>query len=122
MAFLAPADAADRGKVGAGQTGGTVEHNEYEFGSPLDADERAVVAALSPSQVTAIDAAILQSVGTDWVKVAMVLAKQSKAHPGIPNDVPLEFIWQRLSRLVDQGELQLQGNLRRARFSEVRRP
>jgi hypothetical protein len=99
-----------------------VEPDNYEFGGALDADEKFVVAALTRSQVEAIDAAILQDVSSRWSKVAMVLAQQLKARPGIPDDVPLEFYWQRLSRLVERGELESQGNLHRARSSEVRRP
>ncbi len=79
-----------------------------------------VVSALTPGQVAAIDAAVLSDVSASWSKVAMVLSKQLKARPGIPDDVPLEYYWQRLSLLVDQGRVEVQGNLRRARYSEVR--
>jgi hypothetical protein len=100
----------------------SMEPDNYEFGGALDADERLVIEALTRGQVEAIDAAILQDVSPRWSKVAMVLARQLKARPGIPDDVPLEFYWQRLSRLVERGELESQGNLQQARFSEVRRP
>ena len=36
----------------------------------------------------------------------MVFGKQFKRRPDIPNDVPLEHYWQRLSQLVDQGQVE----------------
>jgi hypothetical protein len=98
-----------------------MEDDEYEFGAPLDADEAATVNALTPEDISAIDEALLGATSPSWSKVAMVLAKQMKARPGIPDDVPLEFYWNRLCKMVASGELDSQGNLRRARFSEVRR-
>jgi len=98
-----------------------LDEDEHFFGGPLDPDDRAIVAALTPAQVDAIDAAILLDVPGRWAKVAMVLGKQLKLRPGIPDDVPLEYYWQRLSRLVDQGQVEVQGDLHRARYSEVRR-
>lgn len=97
-----------------------MEPDEYLFGGAMEAADVEVVSALTPSQVEAIDAAILRDVSTSWSKVAMVLSKQLKDRPGIPDDVPLEYYWQRLSLLVVQGRAESQGNLRRARFSEVR--
>lgn len=97
------------------------EPDEFRFGNPLEGEERAIVAALTPEQVKAIDTALLEDVSQRWTKVAMVLGKQLRARPGIPADVPLEYYWERLRRLVDTNELESQGDLRRARFSEVRR-
>ena len=98
-----------------------MDEDEHFFGGPLDSNDRAIVAALTQAQVEAIDAAILLDVPARWAKVAMVLGKQLKLRPGIPDDVPLEYYWQRLSRLVDLGRVDVQGDLRRARYSEVRR-
>lgn len=98
-----------------------MESDEHNFGSPLDAEERAIVAALSPDQVKAIDAELLDDVPMRWGKVAMVLAKQLRSKPGIPDNVPLEYYWQRLRHFVDTGDIEVQGDLRRARFSEIRR-
>lgn len=97
------------------------EPDEYSYGNPLDEEERAIVAALTPDQVKAIDAALLEDVSARWTKVAKVLGKQLKAKPGNPVDVPLEYYWQRPRHFVDAGELESQGDVRRARFSEVRR-
>lgn len=98
-----------------------MDEEEYEFGMSLDAEETATVEALTSADISAIDGALLDATSLDWSKVAMVLARQSKARPGIPEDVPLEFYWTRLCNMVARGELESRGNLRRARFSEVRR-
>lgn len=99
-----------------------MQEEEYEFGTPLDAEEAGIVSELTANEIEAIDAAILDSTAPAWSKVAMVLAKQMKSRPGVSHDVPLEFYWNRLCGLVERGALESQGNLRRARFSEVRRP
>ena len=101
--------------------GWRMEDEESEFGAPLDAEETATVEALTPEDILAIDDALLDATSPIWSKVAMVLAKQLKVRPGVPDDVPLEFYWSRLCNLVARGDLESQGNLRRARFSEVRR-
>ncbi len=98
-----------------------MDEDEYEFGAPLDAEEAAIVNALMPGDIKAIDDALLNATSLNWSKVAMVLAKQMKSRPGLPDDVPLEFYWSRLCNMVALGDLESQGNLRRARFSEVRR-
>jgi hypothetical protein len=118
LACSAQATSATAGQTNHGER--SVEPEEYLFGGAMDAAETEVVSALTPGQVEAIDAAILSDVSSSWSKVAMVLSKQLKTHPGIPDDVPLEYYWQRLSRLVDQGRVEVQGDLRRARYSEVR--
>jgi hypothetical protein len=98
-----------------------VQEDEYEFGTPLEPEEADVVNSLTAEDVAAIDSALLSSTTAAWAKVAMVLAKQLKPRPGVPDDVPLEFYWSRLCGLVERGDLESRGNLRRARFSEVRR-
>lgn len=98
-----------------------MEDDEYEFGAPLDPEETVTVNALTPEDIAAIDDALLGATSSNWSKVAMVLAKQMKSRPGIPDDVPLEFYWSRLCNMVARGDLDSRGNLRRARFSEVRR-
>ena len=97
-----------------------MEEDEHVFGAPLDAEEAAIVKALTPEEITAIDDAIEASTSSNWSKVAMVLARQMKSRPGLPEDVPLEFYWTRLCNMVGRGDLESRGNLRRARFSEVR--
>ncbi len=98
-----------------------MQEDEYEFGARLDDEEANVVNALTAREVEAIDGALLGSTTVAWAKVAMVLAKQIKPRPDVPEGVPLEFYWSRLCGLVECGDLESRGDLRRARFSEVRR-
>jgi aryl-alcohol dehydrogenase-like predicted oxidoreductase len=97
-----------------------MSENEYAFGSGLDDEEAGLVAALSPMQIDAVDEALRHDATPRWTKVARILANFLRERPGIPDDLPREFIWERLRRLVEQGELEAQGNLRFARASEVR--
>ena len=98
-----------------------MSEDDYAFGSGLDDEEAAVVAALSPMQINVLDEALRSDVTTAWTKVARILGNFLQERPGIPSDLPFEFIWERLKRLVEQGELEVRGNLRFARASEVRR-
>ncbi len=98
-----------------------MSEDDYAFGSGLDDKEAAVVAVLSPMQIDALDEALRRDVTTAWTKVAKILGSFLRARPGIPSDIPLEFIWERLRRLVEKGEFEAQGDLRFARASEVRR-
>jgi hypothetical protein len=119
--IVPPVQSALAGAAPSSNRDTSVDEEEHFFGGPLDSEERAIVVALTPAQVDAIDAAILLDVPARWAKVAMVLGKQLKLRSGVPDDVPLEYYWQRLAGLVDQGQVEVQGDLRRARYSEVRR-
>jgi Protein of unknown function len=70
-----------------------------------------------------IDDAILSVVGERWKKVAMVIAKVSRA---MSAELPIgneghEMIADRIEVLVRAGRLEAQGNTKNWRFSEVRR-
>jgi hypothetical protein len=75
----------------------------------------------------AIDQAILSMLSATegrWRKVAMVI---SRVVDGIGNDLPVgderyDLVAQRIEALVGDGRLVAQGNIKKWRFSEVRRP
>ena len=78
--------------------------------------------SLSDSQ---IDEAILSVVGASWRKVAYVISKVAKAVNG--NDLPegdaeYNLVAGRIEVLVRDGCLLAQGDLKRWRHSEVRKP
>ena len=85
--------------------------------------DREVLNELSEPELDRIDAAILRHVTDRWSKVARVvyLAQRELEHP-----VGIEDLWSclgwRVIALAEQGHLESQGDLRRARFSEVRLP
>jgi hypothetical protein len=69
-----------------------------------------------------IDSVILSSVGENWTKVAMVIARAVEA---MSRDLPLgdegyELISRRIEALVHDGRLAAQGDTKNWRFSEVR--
>lgn len=89
---------------------------------PLDHEDSEAVAALTLSDLNAIDHALLAASGTGWRKVASVVGAAMDAYPDLYHDVPDVFYLQRIRTLVSAGQLEAQGNLHRMRFSEVHRP
>ena len=73
---------------------------------------------------SAIDEAIRSSVGTRWIKTAMVIAKGARALYGkLPHgDHAYEQISERIENLVRAGLLIARGDTKNWRFSEIRRP
>lgn len=70
-----------------------------------------------------VDEAIIASVGPSWTKVAMVIARASRAVDlGLPeNESEFEFLGARVEELVASGNLLLRGDPKEWRSSEVRR-
>ena len=86
--------------------------------SPAEAER---VARLPEGELALIDAALLSQVSSDWRKVARVVGMAMLSMPDRPSGVPDVFFSKRVALLVESGQLESQGNLRRMRFSEVRR-
>ena len=70
-----------------------------------------------------IDEAILSTVGERWMKVARVIAEAAKAMGGTLSSQAERYdvIGQHIESLVREGRLSAQGNVKKCRFSEVRR-
>jgi hypothetical protein len=71
-----------------------------------------------------IDQFILAEIGEHWRKVAMVVSRVSFAQ-GVPipeGEAGLNMIAERIGALVADGRLVSQGDLKRWRHSEVRKP
>lgn len=67
-----------------------------------------------------IDALILAVAGTEWQKTAMVISAVFD-HPDFNKDAhSAQDVAERLYILVDNGQLDIQGNMRRWRNSEVK--
>jgi len=93
------------------------EHDDPE----LSEETEAAVAALSPSDVEAIDRALLSLChDVHWLKVAYVVGHAMDVHPDRYFDIPDLYYARRVRALVEAGVLEAVGNLRRMRFSEVR--
>lgn len=71
-----------------------------------------------------LDQSILSEVGERWRRVAMVVGCVADTH-GIPlqaGDGGLKLIAARIEALVADGRLIAQGDLKKWRYSEVRKP
>jgi hypothetical protein len=88
---------------------------------PLSAEQEKVIGALSQSQIDTVDRAILSNSVTHWRKVVRVvssaMAQVGQTLPGVPD----LFYAERVRKLVERGALDAQGDLRRMRYSEVRK-
>jgi multidrug efflux pump subunit AcrA (membrane-fusion protein) len=91
------------------------------YDTELSPAESARVARLSQAELALIDAALLSQVSDDWRKVARVVGMAMLSMPDRLGEVPDIFFAKRVGRLVESGQLESQGDLRRMRFSEVRR-
>ena len=88
----------------------------------LTQSERALVEQLSSETIKEIDDLLLSHATVNWRKVARLVGftfmDLENRLPGIP-DV---FYAQRVGKLVEEGRLESQGNLKYMAFSEVRLP
>jgi len=93
-----------------------------EANPPMREYERAVAARLTAPELHDIDAAIIASCRPRWNKLAIVVSRTTDAIGRRFPDLSDRFYCERIAELVDQGNLEAQGDLRYMRFSEVRLP
>ncbi|MGR4869682.1 DUF3658 domain-containing protein [Variovorax sp. LARHSF232] len=96
-------------------------NDDETYDTDLSPAEGKRVARLPPEELALIDAALLSQVSNDWRKVARVVGMAMLSMPDRPSGVPDVYFAKRVALLVEAGQLESQGNLRRMRFSEVRR-
>ena len=77
---------------------------------------------LTDADLQIIDAAILATCSTGWLKVARVMLNTEEALRNRYPALSYIFYTERLRWLVDEGSLESQGDLAYMRFSEVRIP
>ena len=99
-----------------------MEQNEDEFDRPLTPEELSKVERLSAHEVAKIDQALLANAALQWRKVARVVGTSMTSLDSRVAGIPDVYYSQRVAKLVSEGQLESQGNLRRMRFSEVRLP
>ena len=88
----------------------------------LSADQKLIVSYLSEQDIDEIDKLLLSNASIYWRKQAMVIGKTiSKLKDKWPK-IPENYFAMRINKLVKDGRLESQGNLRFMRFSEVRLP
>lgn len=74
----------------------------------------------SSADVDGIDAAILALAHQGWQKVALIVGTVLTAEGH--DRWPLGLVVRRVAALVERGELESQGRVRRMHYSEIRRP
>lgn len=96
---------------------------EYERADPApDADAQALIAALQPDQIQAIDAAVLSAADCNWRKLAFIVGSAMGSIPGRVSGIPDVYYAQRIAALESQGRLESRGDLSRMRYCEIRIP
>jgi hypothetical protein len=99
--------------------------NEEESHNPdsLSAEDIAAINALSEGDIQKIDDWLFSCTDGQWKKVAMVVARAISIsdEKGEFLEVPDTFFGMRIESLVAAGKLVSSGNLKRMRFSEVKR-
>ena len=88
----------------------------------LSPDQKLIIANLSEQDINEIDNLLLSNSSKHWRKQAIVIGKTiSKLKDKWP-EIPDNYFALRINKLVKDGYLESQGNLRFMRFSEVRLP
>ena len=97
--------------------------DDDELPAEPDERERALTEELGEAALRAIDEALLAELGTSRYKVARIIlgALERGGYPKM-DDAYIDLHARRVIALVEAGSLVAFGNLRRPRFSEVRRP
>jgi hypothetical protein len=88
----------------------------------LTDQEEQLISDLPGDLVTRIDDALLAKANHRFQKVARIIGEVMQSFSDRPLGIPDVYYAQRIAKLVQAGLLESQGNLRRMRFSEVRRP
>lgn len=89
---------------------------------PLTAEAAALARALTPAQVSAIDAALLAQVSEDWRKIARVVGFAMMDQAVRVSGLPDIFYADRVRELIAAGRLESQGDVSAMGLGEVRLP
>jgi len=98
------------------------EGNDLLVDRPLSVEQQKFVSELSLEDIQKIDETLLLNTSLHWRKVAMIIG--STMVVGFKNEyqnIPDIYFSQRIAYLVKMGKLESQGDLRRMRYSEVRK-
>ena len=94
---------------------------EQENDPSLTQEQTELVMQLSETDLKEIDEALLSNISPQWRKVARVVGTTMNSINNKVKGIPDIFYAQRVIKLVENGILESQGNLKRMRFSEVRK-
>ncbi|MDH5633908.1 MAG: DUF3658 domain-containing protein [Gammaproteobacteria bacterium] len=86
----------------------------------LTDEENSLINHLSQEEISEIDAALLNNVNSRWRKMAMVVGLTMTELPNRIKGIPDLFYAQRLRLMVENGQIEANGNLSSMRHCEVR--
>lgn len=95
---------------------------DLEGDLPLNAEQQAIVNALTGHQLERIDDALLAACVPTWRKAARVVGEAMLQMPDRPRGVSDAFFAERVKLMVQQGQLESSGDPHGMRTSEVRLP
>ncbi|HEX4049475.1 MAG TPA: DUF3658 domain-containing protein [Steroidobacteraceae bacterium] len=101
---------------------GRSSSNVLEVDDELSSEAEARAALLTPKEIAQIDAALMSHTGNQWRKLAMVVALAMADCEEAIEGVSDAFYSRRAAKLVSDGYLVANGDLRRIRYCEVKRP
>ncbi len=96
--------------------------DEDELPQDPEPAEVMLAAELGPDGLKSVDAALASNTKFIWLKVARVVHDALTAGGFSISDATVDLHVRRVAKLVHEGVLEAQGNLRRPRFSEIRMP
>lgn len=94
---------------------------EQENDPPLSHEQAELVMQLSETELKEIDEALLSNIVPQWRKVARVVGTTMNDIVNRVKGIPDIFYANRVIKLVENGNIESQGNLKRMQFSEVRK-
>ena len=95
--------------------------NPPPFDPPMTEDQLQVTSKLTDTELAKIDSQLLKNSAIQYRKSARVIGATMMDLKSEFQHIPDVFFSSRLMHLVEQNKLEAQGNLRRMRYSEVRR-
>ena len=100
----------------------SISENEGEVPAVPDEGEQLLAEEIGESGLVAIDQAILSVADLRWRKVASIVVRAGNTQGIRLTDDHVNLYVRRVIRLIEAGQLESVGNVRRPRWSEVRLP
>jgi len=90
------------------------------FDSPMTSGEAEIAGKLSASDLDAIDSLLVENISDDWLKSSFVIGGVMLKVPDEYEELPDVFYSSRLIVLEEKGLIEVRGDLRKMKHSEIR--
>jgi len=98
-----------------------MNNHDLQEDDELTDEQSSLVEALTRDQVSAIDAQLLSNCSQQWRKAAFVVGLAMSELTSLVG-IPDLYYSRRIRKLVSEGALESQGDLKHIRYSEIRVP